>query len=52
MRLYEELAEEDPENTDYLAALGRLAARRGDRDQALRISAPGSRRCSGIRSRR
>jgi tetratricopeptide (TPR) repeat protein len=38
MRLYEELAEEDPENTDYLAALGRLAARRGDRDQALRIS--------------
>jgi tetratricopeptide (TPR) repeat protein/TolB-like protein len=38
MRLYEELAEEDPENTEYLAALGRLAARRGDRDQALRIS--------------
>jgi tetratricopeptide (TPR) repeat protein len=38
LRLYEELAEEDPENTRYLAGLGRLAARRGDREAALRIS--------------
>jgi tetratricopeptide (TPR) repeat protein len=36
--LYEELAEEHPENTWYLADLGRLAARTGDRDEALRIS--------------
>ncbi len=36
--LYEELAEEYPENTWYLADLGRLAARTGDRDEALRIS--------------
>jgi tRNA A-37 threonylcarbamoyl transferase component Bud32/tetratricopeptide (TPR) repeat protein len=37
-RLYEELAEEYPENTTYLAALGKLAARRGDREDAVRIS--------------
>ncbi len=36
--LYEELAKEYPENTWYLADLGRLAARTGDRDEALRIS--------------
>jgi tetratricopeptide (TPR) repeat protein len=38
LRLYKELAEEYPENTEYLAGLGRLAARRGDREDALRIS--------------
>jgi tetratricopeptide (TPR) repeat protein len=38
LRLYEELAEEYPENTTYLAGLGKLAARRGDREEALRIS--------------
>jgi tetratricopeptide (TPR) repeat protein/TolB-like protein len=38
LRLYEELAEEYPENTTYLAGLGWLAARRGDREEALRIS--------------
>ncbi|KPK57045.1 MAG: hypothetical protein AMS21_11985 [Gemmatimonas sp. SG8_38_2] len=37
-RLYQDLAGEYPENTEYLAALGRLAARRGDREVALRIS--------------
>jgi Tfp pilus assembly protein PilF len=37
-RLYEGLAGEYAENTTYLAALGKLAARRGDRDEALRIS--------------
>ncbi len=46
-RLYEELAAEYPETTasrrcctaaPYLAALGKLAARRGDREEALRIS--------------
>jgi tRNA A-37 threonylcarbamoyl transferase component Bud32/tetratricopeptide (TPR) repeat protein len=37
-RLFEELAEEDPEGTDHLPVLGRLAARRGDRAEALRIS--------------
>ncbi|MDH3459170.1 MAG: FlgO family outer membrane protein, partial [Gemmatimonadota bacterium] len=36
--LYEGLAEEFPENTWYLADIGRLAARTGDRDEALRIS--------------
>jgi DNA-binding SARP family transcriptional activator/TolB-like protein len=36
--LYEELAEKYPENTWYLADIGRLAARTGDRDEALRIS--------------
>ncbi len=36
--LYEGLAQEFPENTGYLADLGRLAARTGDRDEALRIS--------------
>jgi tetratricopeptide (TPR) repeat protein len=35
--LYEELAEEYPENTWYLAGLGRLAARLGHRDVALSI---------------
>ena len=38
--LYQGLAEDHPENTAYLAALGRLAARRGQRDLALRISDP------------
>jgi DNA-binding SARP family transcriptional activator/TolB-like protein len=38
LRLYEELAEEYPENTTYLAALGRLAARSGNREEASRIS--------------
>jgi tetratricopeptide (TPR) repeat protein/tRNA A-37 threonylcarbamoyl transferase component Bud32 len=38
LRLYEELAAEYPENTEYLAGLGKLAARRGDREEALRIS--------------
>ncbi len=38
LRLHEELAQEYPENTEYLAVLGRLAARRGDRAEALRIS--------------
>jgi tetratricopeptide (TPR) repeat protein len=36
--LYEELAAENPEVPTYLGALGRLAARRGDRDEALRVS--------------
>jgi tetratricopeptide (TPR) repeat protein len=36
--LIRELAEESPENTENLAALGKLAARRGDRAEALRIS--------------
>jgi len=36
-RLFEELSEEDPENTAYIAALGLLAARRGDRSEAERI---------------
>jgi len=36
--LYEGLLKEDPENTDYLAMCGVLAARRGDREDALRIS--------------
>jgi tetratricopeptide (TPR) repeat protein/tRNA A-37 threonylcarbamoyl transferase component Bud32 len=38
LRLYEELAAEYPENSEYLAGLGKLAARRGDREEALRIS--------------
>jgi tetratricopeptide (TPR) repeat protein len=38
LRRYRELAEQYPENTEYLAALGLLAARRGDRGEALRIS--------------
>ncbi|UCG88051.1 MAG: tetratricopeptide repeat protein, partial [Gemmatimonadota bacterium] len=37
-QLFEELAEEHPENRDCLAALGLLAARRGDRAEAARIS--------------
>jgi tetratricopeptide (TPR) repeat protein len=36
--VYEELAEGHPENTEYLAALGRLAARNGNHDEASRIS--------------
>jgi tetratricopeptide (TPR) repeat protein len=36
--LYEELAAENPEVHTYLGALGRLAARRGEREEALRIS--------------
>ena len=35
---FEQLSEEDPEATGYLAALGLLAARRGDRAEAERIS--------------
>jgi tetratricopeptide (TPR) repeat protein len=38
LQLYEELAEEYPEEPTYLAALGKLAARRGEREEALRIS--------------
>jgi tetratricopeptide (TPR) repeat protein len=38
LRIYQELAEEHPESPTYLGALGRLAARRGDREAALRIS--------------
>jgi predicted Zn-dependent protease len=34
-RLYTELAQQHPENAWYLAALGKLAARRGDRAAAL-----------------
>jgi Flp pilus assembly protein TadD len=37
-RVYQDLADEYPENTDYVAALGLLAARRGDREVASRIS--------------
>jgi len=37
-RVYGELAGEHPEDPAYMAALGRLAARRGDREDALRIS--------------
>ncbi len=36
--LFEELAEEHSQDVDYLAWLGALAARRGDREEALRIS--------------
>ena len=36
--LYRELAEQDPGNATYLAGLGRVAARRGDRAAAMRIS--------------
>ncbi|UCG85547.1 MAG: tetratricopeptide repeat protein, partial [Gemmatimonadota bacterium] len=38
LRLYEELAEENPENTGHRGMLGQLAARRGDRAEALRVS--------------
>lgn len=37
-RLIDDLIGEDPGNTAYLAVRGRLAARRGDREEALRIS--------------
>ena len=36
--IYEGLSKEDPENPSYLRMLGALAARRGDREEALRIS--------------
>jgi tetratricopeptide (TPR) repeat protein len=36
--LYEGLLKEDPENLHYLRMCGVLAARRGDREEALRIS--------------
>jgi serine/threonine protein kinase/tetratricopeptide (TPR) repeat protein len=36
-RIYESLAAEYPENLDYQGCLGTLAARRGDRDEAMRI---------------
>jgi hypothetical protein len=36
--LIEELAAERPDNIDYKGYLGTLAARRGDREEALRIS--------------
>jgi DNA-binding SARP family transcriptional activator/TolB-like protein len=38
LRLYEELADEYPENTVYVAVLGQLAARRGDRAEAMKFS--------------
>jgi Flp pilus assembly protein TadD len=38
LRVYQELAEEYPESPAYLGALGRLAARHGDREAALRVS--------------
>ena len=37
-KLYEQLAEEFPDNIDYLGYLGALAARRGDREDAMNIS--------------
>jgi tetratricopeptide (TPR) repeat protein/tRNA A-37 threonylcarbamoyl transferase component Bud32 len=37
-RLYDELAQDHPENDGYLAGLGRLAARRGDTTEALTVS--------------
>ena len=37
-RAFESLAAEHHDNIDYLGYLGTLAARRGDRDEALRIS--------------
>jgi len=37
--LFEELARESPENADYVGPLGALAARRGDVEEAVRISA-------------
>jgi serine/threonine protein kinase/tetratricopeptide (TPR) repeat protein len=36
--LYNGLLKDDPENLDYLTYCGSLAARRGDREEALRIS--------------
>jgi len=38
LRVYQELAEEFPQNPTYLGRLGKLAARRGDREEALRVS--------------
>ncbi len=37
--LFEELAAESPEDMNYMGYLGTLAARRGDHEEALRISA-------------
>ncbi len=36
--LYDGLAGEFPENVSYLGSIGRIAARLGDRDHALRVS--------------
>jgi tetratricopeptide (TPR) repeat protein len=38
LHMYQELAEEYPDSPTHLGALGRLAARRGDREAALRVS--------------
>jgi tetratricopeptide (TPR) repeat protein len=38
LRLAEDLAQEDPSNQDHLYLLGALAARRGDRAEALRLA--------------
>ena len=38
LALIEELASEKPDNIDYKGYLGTLAARKGDREEALRIS--------------
>jgi tetratricopeptide (TPR) repeat protein len=38
LQMYTQLAEEHPQILSYREALGRLAARRGDREEALRIS--------------
>ncbi len=38
LQVYQALAEQHPENSGYLGALGRLAVRRGDREGALRVS--------------
>jgi tetratricopeptide (TPR) repeat protein len=35
--VFEELAEDDPENIEYQGRIGLLAARRGERDKALKI---------------
>jgi DNA-binding SARP family transcriptional activator len=36
--MFEQLAEEEPDNINWLGFLGVLAARRGDRDEAMRMS--------------
>jgi len=36
--IYEDLLKEEPENINYIGYLGAMAARRGDREEALRIS--------------
>ena len=36
--VFAELAEDDPENIEYIGKIGLLAARKGDRDKALKIS--------------